>query len=413
MILNCIGSGILILPSKLAPLGLNAIYAWILTALGALSIGVIFVRLSIGLNTTSIHDIVARPFKSTSTILYQFIRASVFWGYITFSVTGNAMFGIKIVELLSLFIKIPPMLEIFLYVIIFTGIHFINRFNRNVSSMFTLCLVVLKCAIMILLPIISFILYLPSGLHTNWTQIPITSNSIFKGIFRTIWAYFGIESIATDKTAHYKTLRFAMLAGVFICLVTYLLNTVILFTTVPNLATSKSCYANLFAILFGNSSGILTNLMCILLYIGMLQGWTLASIDTLEQGGNLIPRWFLKPNNHKVPELLLGVNGIITVAMILTCMKIFKNTNCAEFLVDIGTSICLVIYMVAILSLVMSNVSKSNKNRESRVRDRVFDLMLCILGLLYCCLALSGASFMINAISLSLIIGFGVINAGI
>ena len=109
--------------------------------------------------------------------------------------------------------------------------------------MFTLCLVVLKCAIMILLPIISFILYLPSGLHTNWTQIPITSNSIFKGIFRTIWAYFGIESIATDKTAHYKTLRFAMLAGVFICLVTYLLNTVILFTTVPNLATSKSCFS--------------------------------------------------------------------------------------------------------------------------------------------------------------------------
>ena len=398
VILNCVGSGILLLPPKLSRIGVNAIYGWGITALGATCIGLVFTRLTTG----KMHDIVSEPFKKLGNSYYHLVRRVVFYGYFIFAFAGNALYGTKIIEYLYLIFPLPNSLEWIVLLLIFTLVHLMNRFGQSNSRLFSTILVWLKFMIMLILPVLAVlkVWYLNGftfdrGFDFRWTSRGLSIPSISYGIFTTLWAYFGIESVSVDSNVSSKKLTKAIGLGSLICFLIYVLNTSILFSTVPGLETSKSCYADLFTILFGKHSGLITNLSSLIIFFGLLHGWTGASFSTLEGGSGLVPDWIYRVNRYNSPEISILVSGLLGLGLIYFLKYFIRSESISELIMDTSTSICLIVYLLSVVALVIKRIIKV------KITNRFYlDLGIVVISALYCVAAFYGAPPSANLIAL-------------
>src|SRR5690349_4608865 len=92
---NMIGSGIFLLPAKLAPLGLNAIWGWMLTIGGAMCLAGVFASLARTIpEATGPYDYVAKAMGAPPAFL-------VMWSYWISTWVTNSTIAIAAVSYLS------------------------------------------------------------------------------------------------------------------------------------------------------------------------------------------------------------------------------------------------------------------------------------------------------------------------
>ncbi len=72
---NVVGSGVFLLPASLAPYGIYAIIAWVLTAVGAMAMALVFARLSRAIPKAG------GPYASTRAAYGEFAGFWIAWGY--------------------------------------------------------------------------------------------------------------------------------------------------------------------------------------------------------------------------------------------------------------------------------------------------------------------------------------------
>jgi APA family basic amino acid/polyamine antiporter len=99
---NMIGSGIFLLPSSLAPYGMLAIAGWVVTALGAICLALVFARLASQIPKAG------GPYAYTREAYGDFAGFWVAWGYWIAVWTGNAAIAVAFGSYLKVFI---PALE--------------------------------------------------------------------------------------------------------------------------------------------------------------------------------------------------------------------------------------------------------------------------------------------------------------
>lgn len=401
VILNCIGSGVLLIPKKISILGINAIFSWILTCLGSISIGIIFARLTkdVAQNST-IHDIVAFSFSERWR---KMIRPIIFWFYYIFAIAGNAVFAIEIIKLIDLFTTLNALFEVAIYVFLFGIIHWMNRFGIGVSRLFTSLLVLLKFMVMLILPILCSIKVWPN-FYWNWTSTPFSTKSVLQGAFSTLWAYLGIETISIGQKASYQKLFKSVIIGSTICLFTYLLNTILLLTMVPGLSNSESPYADLFSILFGQYSKQITIIISGTVFFGMLHGWTLAASSTFEGGAGIVPGYFSKLNKYGSPEFALTISNLTAFLLCLIMRFIIKNDYISDYLIDTSTSVCLIVYLFGIIGFYRGKLG----NKKS---TRFLNILISICALVYCIMAFYGSPKIANISSLFIFLLLGLFYA--
>jgi putrescine:ornithine antiporter len=398
VILNCIGSGILLLPPKLARIGVNAIYAWGITAFGAISIGLLFTRLTTG----KMHDIVSEPFKKLGEPCYKFVRRVVFYGYFIFAFAGNSLFAIRIVDYLCL--VFPRSLEPVLLLLVFILVHLLNRFGKGNSRLVSQVLVWLKFMILLVFPLLSVLklwitngFAFSTGFDFSWIRQPITIPKLSYGMFITLWAYFGIESVSVESNVSQKKLTRAISIGSALCLIIYILNTSILFSMVPSIETSGSCYSSLFMILFGKYSDLITNVASFIVFFGMLHGWTGASVSTLEGGSDLIPEWVYRVNKHGSPEIAILISGVLALGLVYFLKYFVRSESVSDFIMDSSTSICLIVYLLSIVALVIKRLLRFKVSRSFYL-----DLGIGLVSGVYCITAFYGAPINANLVALVL-----------
>jgi putrescine:ornithine antiporter len=400
VILNCIGSGVLLVPRKIAGLGLNAIYAWIVTCLGSVSIGIIFAKLNEDTSEIStVHDIVGSAFKENGSI-----RAIVFWLYYLFAVFGNAVFVLELANLIKMITSFNAFQEVLSYFLIFGTVYAMNRFGIGVSRLFTTLLVLLKFIILLILPLICAFKVWPN-FNLIWCSIKISPNLIMRGAFSTLWAYLGIETLSIGQKASYKSLSKAVLFGSLICLIIYILNTVLLFSMLDNIHQSASCYRDLFSILFGKYSNFITVLVSAIILFGMLHGWTLAASGTLAGGQRIIPKYLFKLNKYKVPEVALAISTGMAFA-ICTLLRLFpSNASFSNYLVDTSTSMCLIVYLLGVVGFGKELVTIYRRNSLSK---NPVNLYILFSAFVYCALAISTSPRIANLSSLFVVFILGI-----
>lgn len=389
IILNCLGSGLLILPPRLAQLGISCFYSWVFTGLGAFGIGMIFVRLceESGSRDSSIQNLLSFQFTGR---LRRFIRAATFWGYWLFAVLGNAVFSVAMLNSLVYFFPTLNRFEMYVHIATFALFFVLNRFGIGMSRAVSNLLCIIKIVIMVLLPIAALIL-IP-------TNLPIAGNSIsikqiMGGMFITLWPFLGIESIVMEKNVDLRAIRPAMTYGVFICLLTYIINTYVMMKSIPNLGTCASPYGALFSILFGRNMSAAVSIATIMIVAGSLHGWTGTVTSTCESGAKIVPQFLQKHNRHKVPERALGMSSIIPVIFLFIVRFVLKSENAFDVILDVATGMCLVIYASAVALFLWYCIS--------RKKVKVEDVIYLLLGISYSILAVLGSPFLINVCSVA------------
>lgn len=241
-----IGSGIFMLPVSLAPLGPNAVVAWLVSIVGALAIAFALARLSRGGGEGGIQSYIEQAFGP----LVGFLITWAFW---VSSWVSNAAVAVAFGSAVS---RIDPLFGadtvIVLGVAAIAFLTIVNALGVTVSGGLNLVTIAIK-----LLPLVGVVVLL--ALNTAGgipleplAEVPLAIGSIATATTLTLFAMLGFEN-ATAPVGKVRdparTLPRAILGGTALVGLVYLLSSsaVTLLLPAAQIATSPAPYADVFA----------------------------------------------------------------------------------------------------------------------------------------------------------------------
>jgi arginine:agmatine antiporter len=217
------------LPPRLAELGMSAFIAWILTGLGAFSIGIIFIKLGEGRSDYYLHNLIASQVKSEIRPMVKYI---FFWEYFLSLVLGNALLSCTVVSTLQqIFPEFIANYNLLIHALLFFIFYITNRFGIQLSEALIKLFTIIKILILIVVPFIVLCFVKPT-IPIILTKNPISD--VIKGMFITLLPFVGIESISMEKGFKKSDITSAMISGIFVCLLTFVLNTYVMMRNIPS-----------------------------------------------------------------------------------------------------------------------------------------------------------------------------------
>jgi basic amino acid/polyamine antiporter, APA family len=321
---NTIGIGIFMLPASLAPYGLNALTAWVITAVGCLFVAWVFAGLA---RTFPADD---GPYAYASHAFGNGPAFVMMWGYWVSTWVTNAAIAIGVVGYLSTFF---PVLNQNRWLAAVTALSLLWALVLvNMRGVRTAGWVQLLSTLLKLLPQVGIIalgvwqlLLVPAA--ASVVQVPPTPASL-SGVMSAstiaLFAMLGVEcaTIPAGKVRDPgRTIPRATFAGTIIVAVIYMSISVVPMLLIPQtqLAASSAPFADLFSRFLGSGSAKLLAAFIIVSGLGALNGWTLVVGEVTQSfathGG--FPAAMGKVNSHAAPTRAFILTGVLASAMLL------------------------------------------------------------------------------------------------
>lgn len=318
---NMIGSGIFLLPANLAHLGSISLLSWIITAIGAFSLAIVFSHMSL---------LVPRnggPYAYAGAGFGDFIAFQTAYNYWIAVWVGNAAIVIAMVGYLAVF---WPILHSAMATCI-TSIAFIWLLTLvNIHGIRSAGIMQLITTILKLMPILLIAIFGWFYFHLSYlTQaINVSGHSSFSAISNgaalTLWAFIGLESatVPADSVENpKKNIPLATLLGTLIAAVTYISSSTAIMGMIPQakLAVSTSPFAEAAGIIFGSWGEWLIAAGAAISCFGCLNGWILlqGQVPMSAADDFLFPKIFAVRNKANVPAWGLVITSILITLLLL------------------------------------------------------------------------------------------------
>ena len=321
---NTIGVGIFMLPASLAPYGLNAVPAWLITAAGSICVAWVFAGLARSFPDDD------GPYAFASRAFGGGVAFTLMWCYWVSTWVTNAVLATGVVGYLSFFF---PTLGVNRWLAAVTAVSLVWLFVLiNVRGARTAGRVQVVTTVLKLLPqagIIALGLWALLAPHAQpVVHVPPTPLSLSATIAAStlaLYAMLGVECAAMPagrvkdpgRTIPRATFIGTLLvAGIYICV------SLVPMLLIPQaeLATSNAPFADLFARFLGPGSGKLLAAFVIVGGLGCLNGWTLIlgelTVSFARHGG--FPQALGKVNSHRAPTRAFVLTGILASLMMVT-----------------------------------------------------------------------------------------------
>ena len=371
---NLIGSGVFLLPATLAHYGSMSILAWIITALGAITLSIIFAELGHKISKSG------GPYAFVSAAFGKNLGFIVAWGYWTLSWISNSALVASAAGYLSIitgelskFVILGIEISILMLITIF------NLFGLKTTGKGELIITVAKIIPLTLIPLIGIFMinydFFPPFNITN--QPALTAlNSV---AFITIWGFIGLETgtVPSGQVINSRrTVPLATITGTLIASFIYILGTIVTFGVIENhhLVNSNAPYAEAATIIFGGKWSIAVAIAAIITCIGSLNGWTIVigRIAYSASKDKLFPEIFSRINNEGSPVWAIVVSSILTIPFIILSLS---GTLIEQFnlVIDVSVTFILFIYLMSTLAFL-----------KLTYRDKsIIKLTLGLLGLAF------------------------------
>lgn len=348
-----IGSGVFMLPASLAPYGLNSLWAWLITATGALLLAYVFATLSRALPQAG------GPYVFTRLAFGEWAGFLTAWGYWVSMWVGSAAIATGAVSyVLRLFPQIDAPLAPYVTLLIVWLLTLINGLGLRMAGAVQIVTTVLK-----LLPLIAIILFALVVLADDKVTMiidpqPIKLDSITAAATLTLWALLGFESatVPADRVhnaAH--VLPRAILSGTLLTAVVYLIvcSAVQLVIPASQLAASSAPLADLARLWWGDSAAWWLTLFVVIAGVGCLNGWILVQAEmprALAVNG-AFPAIFARQSSLNTPVFaLVFTSGLVTVLVVANYSKTLVEVFTRMILVS--TSATLIVYLACSLAAI-------------------------------------------------------------
>jgi APA family basic amino acid/polyamine antiporter len=350
---NTIGSGVFLLPTALAPYGLNSVVAWGFTAGGAIALAVVFARLS------RAYPQAGGPYAYVHFAFGPLTAFIVAWGYWISIWVGNVSIATYTVSYLTPLlpsIAEKPGASAALTLLFLWTLTFVNWYGIKASGWVQSVTTVLK-----ILPLLAVVLLGLFSLHSSnlsaSTTIPLTLSGTTAAATLTLWALLGLESatIPADKVANPARVipiatLFGTVATALICAIAC--TTVLLLLPAATLANSNAPFADLATQFWGVGAGKLVAVFAAISGFGALNGWILLQGElprAMAMRGEF-PRIFARESSRSTPGFALCFGSALATVLILANYQ-KSMASIFTFMILLSTTACLVLYALCSAAL--------------------------------------------------------------
>ena len=351
---NMMGSGIIMLPTKLAEIGTISIVSWLVTAVGSTALAYAFAQCGMFSRKSGGMGGYAE---------YSFGKAGNFMANYTYGVSlviANTAIAISAVGYGSEFLGVTlSPLSIALWTIFTLWLATILNFGGaritgNISS-FTIWGVIIP---VVGISIIGWKWFDGSMYVNSWNphNVP-TFEAIGVSISMTLWAFLGLESACANSDAvenPEKNVPIAVLGGTLGAAVIYIVSTNVIAGIVPNLelANSTAPFGLAFAHMFNETVGKVIMGLMVMSCFGSLLGWqfTIAQVFKSSAEEGYFPAFFKKVTSKDAP--IVGMVTITSLQTLLSLMTISPSLN-KQFnvLVDLAVVTNVIPYLLSMAAL--------------------------------------------------------------
>jgi APA family basic amino acid/polyamine antiporter len=320
---NTIGVGIFMLPASLAPYGMNALPAWLITAVGCIFIAWVFAGLSRAFPDDD------GPYAYTARAFGRGIAFVLMWCYWVSTCVTLPVLATGAVGYLSSFFPalavnhglaaVTALALLWLFVLVnLRG----ARAAGWVQVLTTVVKLVPQAGIIALGIWALFAPHAQSVVHVPST--PLSLPALIAASTLALYAMLGVECAAMPAGRVKdpgRTIPRATFIGTLLVALVYICVSLVPMLLIPQteLATSNAPFADLFARYVGPGSGKLLAAFVIVGALGCLNGWTLIvgelTVSFARHGG--FPRVFGKVNAHGAPSWGLLLPGVLASFMLI------------------------------------------------------------------------------------------------
>jgi arginine:agmatine antiporter len=319
---NIMGSGVFMLPANLAATGGVAIFGWIVTIIGAMSLSLVYAKFA--------------SFEDGSGGSYYYVKKAFgeYMGYQTNVVywlagwIGNiamAVVGVGYLAFFFPFLRDPLMAAMGAIAVIwlFTFINILGPGIVTKVQSYTTSLVFIP---IFGVAIFGWFWFDPSVYMAAWNVTGTDAVTAVQGTLNvTLWAFIGVETAAVvagvvDNPK--RNVPIATMGGVTIAAVAYVLSSTAIMGMIPNAAlqASSAPFADAVGLAVGPIGGAIVSFCAAAGCLGSLGGWTLVVGQTAKAAADdgLFPAIFSKVNAAGTPAI-----GLIIVASLMTSIVLF------------------------------------------------------------------------------------------
>ena len=387
VMVNMMGSGIIMLPANMAQVGAISLLSWIVTALGSLAIAYgfaqagLFSRRSGGLAGYA-EDAYGKDGYFQVFFLY----------FLSLAIANVAVASSALGYLAAFFPALtstPVMTTVGVIALLWitTVANFGGPSLTGKIGSVTVWGVILPVGF---IAIAGWFWFSGQTFSAAWNPKGISlGEGIGSSISLTLWAFLGMESASQNASAVENPKRDVPLACMFGTLgaaVIYILSTTVIQGIVPNaeLAESSGPFGLAFAKMFNPAIGQVVMALAAMACIGSLLGWqfTLASTAKDAADANMFPQAFAKVTGAGAPIIGMVIMGVVQSVMALSTMSPDLSEQFAA-LVNLAVVTNVVPYVIALSALFV-------QMRDAKVEPGVFrrNAFVAVVAMLYSVYAL-------------------------
>ena len=387
VMVNMMGSGIIMLPSNMAKVGAISLTSWLVTALGSLAIAWGFAQA--GLFNQRAGGLAAYAEDAYGKDGYF----QVFFLYFISLAIANVAVAISALGYLSSFFPaltstpIATALGVIALLWITTVANFGGPSVTGKIGSVTVWGVILPVGFMALG---GWIWFSGETFAAAWNPKGISlAEGMGSSIALTLWAFLGLESASQNASAVENPKRDVPLACMFGTLgaaVIYILSTAVIQGIVPNaeLAESTGPFGLAYAKMFNPVVGQIVMALAVMACVGSLLGWqfTLASTAKDAADSKLFPAVFSKATGAGAPIFGMVIMGVLQSLMALMTISPDLNQQFSA-LVNLAVVTNVLPYVIALSALWVMM-------RDAKVTDgtRKMNSFVAVVALLYSIYAL-------------------------
>ena len=393
--INMMGSGIIMLPSKLAQVGTMSILSWLVTAVGSAALAYAFAQCGM---------FSRKEAGMGGYAEYSYGKAGSFMSNYTYGLSlliANAAIAISAVGYGSVLlgVSLSP-LSVGLGTIATLWLATILNFGGASITGKISSITVWGVIIPVLIISVFGWFWFSSDLYVaswNPNNLPIFSG-IGKSIAITLWAFLGLESASANMDAvenPRKNVPIACLGGTVIAGIIYIISTNVIAGIVPNaqLLASDAPFGLVFASMFNPTIGKIVIALMIISCFGSLLSWqfTIAQVFKSSAVEGYFPKIFSKVTKIETPII-----GMIIITLIQTLLSLLTISPSLSKQFDVLINLAVVTNIIPyLLSMSALNVIQRSENvSPKKIRFATFIALIASLYSLYA-LYTSGSEAMI------------------
>jgi basic amino acid/polyamine antiporter, APA family len=392
---NMIGSGVFLLPSSLASYGGIAVVAWVVTALGAMALAIVFSRLGRAFPRTG------GPYAYSRRAFGDFVGFQTAWGYWIAVWAGNAAIAVAFVGYLSRFwgeLDGNNALAAVVATAAIWVLTWVNALGVRMGGWVQGVTTVLKLLPLLAIATIGLLSFDPG----NFGAFNAAGGSWFTNLTGaatlTLWAFIGLESAtvpAEDVRDPKRTIPRSTIMGTAVAALVYILGTVAVMGVMSSgaLAGSAAPFADAAEQMWGAWAGDAVAIGAVISAFGALNGWILlqGQVPMAAARDRLFPAAFGRTTRSGAPVFGLVVSSVlVTVLMAMNYTKSLVDQF--TFVILLATLTTLVPYAYSAAAELMLMVTD---RAAFSMRRLATDATIAGLAFAYSLWAIAGSGYQV------------------